>query len=564
MSKDNPRRREPRQDAAEVGKPKERDNCPVIVVGIGAPAGELESVRRLLAAVPRGRGVAFVLIQHPQPPHENLTAALLADHTALPVVEGADGMPVLADRVHVIPPGVFLNIGECRLTFLAPAHCERLRMPIDHFFCSLATDQRHRACGVLLSGTGSDGIMGLSEIKAAAGRTLAEAPVDGQVPSSLQSAIEAGTVDALMPTEALAGAIVAQAEQIIEETRKTYAAIRAERQRLYDVLETLPVYVVLLSEDYHVPFANRFFRERFGESHGKRCYEYLFNRTEACEICESYTVMKTKAPHRWEWTGPDGRDYDIYDFPFTDADGSRLIMEMGIDITEVKKAQAALQAMNETLEHRVAERTAALRESQKELQVILDSVPAIIFYKDKENRFIRTNKAFEDALGLPKEGLEGKSLFDLFPREQAEAYWRDDQEVIASGKEKVGIVEPMQTPQGMRVVRTDKVPSLDESGNVIGVIGFAVDITEQQRAEAEIQRHIAELQAANDELARFNRAAVDRELRMIELKKQVNELCAKAGLPARYPLDFGEESGDRSQESGDRSEKGQQTMGDGR
>ena len=62
--------------------------------------------------------------------------------------------------------------------------------------------------------------------------------------------------------------------------------VKAERQRLYDVLETLPVYVILLTPDYHVPFANRFFRERFGESRGKRCYEYLFTRTEPCEICE--------------------------------------------------------------------------------------------------------------------------------------------------------------------------------------------------------------------------------------------------------------------------------------
>ena len=66
----------------------------------------------------------------------------------------------------------------------------------------------------------------------------------------------------------------------------------------YEVLETLPVYVVLLSEDYHVPFANKFFRERFGKSHGKRCFEYLFGRTEPCEICETYSVLKTNAPNQ--------------------------------------------------------------------------------------------------------------------------------------------------------------------------------------------------------------------------------------------------------------------------
>jgi len=74
---------------------------------------------------------------------------------------------------------------------------------------------------------------------------------------------------------------------------------------------------------------------------GRRCHEFLFDRTEPCEICETYTVMKTGARHHWYWTGPNGRDYDIYDFPFTDIDGSLLILEMGIDITEQKQAETA-------------------------------------------------------------------------------------------------------------------------------------------------------------------------------------------------------------------------------
>lgn len=108
----------------------------------------------------------------------------------------------------------------------------------------------------------------------------------------------------------------------------------AERQRFIDVLETLPAYLVLLSPDYHVPFANRFFRERFGEYHGKRCFACLFGRTEPCESCETYKVLKTGKFHRWKWTGSDGRNYYIFDFTFTDTDGSAMIMEMGIDITE--------------------------------------------------------------------------------------------------------------------------------------------------------------------------------------------------------------------------------------
>ncbi len=120
---------------------------------------------------------------------------------------------------------------------------------------------------------------------------------------------------------------------------------QAEEQRLNDILETLPGYLVLLTPDYHVTFANRFFRERFGEAHGRRCYEYLFGRSQPCQVCETYKVLKTMEPGRWEWTGPDDHIYDVYDFPFTDANGSTMILEMGMDITEQKRAEAQIREM---------------------------------------------------------------------------------------------------------------------------------------------------------------------------------------------------------------------------
>ena len=154
----------------------------------------------------------------------------------------------------------------------------------------------------------------------------------------------------------------------VEERRRAEATVTRERQRLREVLDMLPAYVVLLAPDYTVPFANRFFEGRFGKSLGRRCYDYLFRRSEPCENCESYKVMKTRGQHHWEWTGPDGRDYDIFDFPFTDTDGSPLILEMGIDITERKQAEQALQKAHDTLEATVAQRTSELRRSNEELE----------------------------------------------------------------------------------------------------------------------------------------------------------------------------------------------------
>ena len=143
----------------------------------------------------------------------------------------------------------------------------------------------------------------------------------------------------------------------VAERKRAEVAVKAERKRMYDVMETLPVYVILLSQDYRVPYANLFFRERFGESGGKRCYEHLFSRTEPCEICRTFEVLKTNAPLEWEWTGPDGRNYFIYDFPFIDTDGSRLILEMGIDVTEEKRLRVGLERQTEQLRELASELT---------------------------------------------------------------------------------------------------------------------------------------------------------------------------------------------------------------
>lgn len=164
---------------------------------------------------------------------------------------------------------------------------------------------------------------------------------------------------------------LARTNQLLEEdiTRRKQAEeqVIVERRRFNEILEILPVYVVLLTPDYHAPFANRVFRERFGEAHGKRCFEFLFGIDKPCENCQTYGVLETKAPCTWKWTGPDGRDYDVFDFPFKDADGSNLILEMGIDITDRNKAEAEIQKLNRELEQRVMKRTAELAAANEEL-----------------------------------------------------------------------------------------------------------------------------------------------------------------------------------------------------
>jgi len=142
------------------------------------------------------------------------------------------------------------------------------------------------------------------------------------------------------------------------------------------------------------------------------------------------------------------------------------------DITELKKTEQAMH-----------EKTLQAQRLADELELIMDSVPGLIFFKDMENRIIRANKFLAEAHQMTKEQLKGTSCFELFPREMAQAYFDDDMEVIRSRRPKLNIEEPWETAYGTRWINTSKIPYLNERGEVAGVIGLSLDITERKRAE---------------------------------------------------------------------------------
>lgn len=175
------------------------DRC--IVVGIGASAGGLDAFREFLEATPSDSGLAFVLIQHLDPTRESMMAELLSKYTAMPVVQARNAMRIEPNTVYMIPPNKFIELQNGGLYLDEPSHPRGMRLPIDHFFRSLAEQRQERAIGVVLSGTGSDGVRGLEEIKARGGMVMVQEPTTAAFDGMPRSAVAAGIVDFVLPIE---------------------------------------------------------------------------------------------------------------------------------------------------------------------------------------------------------------------------------------------------------------------------------------------------------------------------------------------------------------------------
>jgi two-component system CheB/CheR fusion protein len=206
--KRKPSRTEPTPKTA-VHPPDSTKDIPCPIAGIGASAGGLEALEQFLRHVPEKSGVAFVVIQHLDPTHKGVMPELLQRITPMEVFQAKNQMPVRADCVYVIPPNKDMSILHGALHLFEPAAARGLRLPIDFFLRSLAEDCQERAIGVILSGMGSDGTMGLRAIKEKAGVALVQEPGSAKFDSMPRSAIDAGLADMVAPAEELPGKMMA-------------------------------------------------------------------------------------------------------------------------------------------------------------------------------------------------------------------------------------------------------------------------------------------------------------------------------------------------------------------
>src|SRR5207302_10770213 len=174
------------------------------IVGVGASAGGLEAFTQLLKALPSRTGIAYVLVQHLDPTHESALTELLTKTTEMPVREVTDATLVEPNHVYVIPPNVDMIISQGILRLTPRTETRGHHMPIDRFLRSLAEDKGSNAIGVILSGTASDGTLGLAAIKGEGGITFAQDEKSAKYDGMPRSAIAAGCVDFVLPPDRIA------------------------------------------------------------------------------------------------------------------------------------------------------------------------------------------------------------------------------------------------------------------------------------------------------------------------------------------------------------------------
>jgi len=203
------RRRKKPAKVTPAGAPVTPANVSFPIIGIGASAGGLEALERFLGHVPKGSGLAFVIVQHLDPTRKGIMPELLQRATGMKVIQVKDRTLIQRNCVYVIPPNKDMSILHGALHLLEPVSPRGLRLPIDFFLRSLAQDQQEHSIGVILSGMGSDGTLGLRAIKEKGGLVLVQDPATAKFDGMPRSAIDSGLVDIVALVDDLPGRILA-------------------------------------------------------------------------------------------------------------------------------------------------------------------------------------------------------------------------------------------------------------------------------------------------------------------------------------------------------------------
>ena len=256
-------------------------------------------------------------------------------------------------------------------------------------------------------------------------------------------------------------------EKIEEKAAYEKAVYERERKQFERLIDLMPAYLVVLTPDHEIVNANRYFREEFGNPIGKKCYQSLFQRDKPCEVCESFKPLSTKQSHQWEWEGPNGKIYDVYDFPYI-IDDATMVLEVGIDITKTKQAQKNLDRLN--------------RYNRGLIEINMDALMTVT----RSGKISDVNETAISVTNFLREELIGAEFLDLFTH-------KDEASKAFTTVFEVGSVRDFELALVNRLghvtpVTFNAIVFRNEDGEYTEFFASLRDLTEFKRKEEELKR----------------------------------------------------------------------------
>jgi twitching motility protein PilJ len=257
----------------------------------------------------------------------------------------------------------------------------------------------------------------------------------------------------------------------ITDFKKAELALKAERERLFSIFDGIPAFLYLQAPDYSVKFANRAFREKFGEAGDKPCFEVVAGRRDPCEGCPTFKVFDTKEAQTWEWyEAKTGKTYQIDDYPFYDTDGTLLVVEMGWDITDRKQAEAEMQ------------------ESEERFRVIFEQAAVGIARVATDGTWLEVNQRICDIVGYTREELLQFTFQDITHPDDLDIDLNYVRELFA-GNIPYYSMEKRYVRKNKSIVWVNLTVGLkrDEAGQAKYMISVVEDIGDRKLAETELR-----------------------------------------------------------------------------
>jgi len=461
-----------------------------LIVGIGASAGGLEAMEEFFRHMPPSSGMAFVVVSHQHAGHVSLLPNLLSKCTAMPVVEATDGMEVEPNRVYLAPGGTHLAILHGTLHLMDPDSQERLPLPIDYFFRSLAEDQKQDAVGIILSGTGTDGTVGLRAIKSESGMTIAQDPQSAKYQGMPRSAIAAGVVDVAKPAGQMSEPLRAYARTLTkpapplpetdaaQELRRAQIALEAARHRYMDLYDYSPVGHLTMDTHGTIVEANLRVGTLLGlppkELIGQSVARFFASEDQDIFHRHYQEVLKTGTPQTCELHLAKNvgtfsclflKSHAVHD----DTGHITQWRTVFLDITARKRAEEDL------------------RESEARLRAILDNIPGMVFLKDVKGRYLHVNRQFGIVFRMTREQVVGKTDEAIFVPEQAAAFRANDLKVFQAGVP-LDFEEVAMHDDGPHTSIVSKFLLHGRDGKPYALCGITTDITDRKRVEVALRQ----------------------------------------------------------------------------